>query len=120
VPGPKSAGTTAQETIFASRMNPSIRYRFDAAQRQYFFLDASGPVPVRAFPVTLADGEQGTVLMGKLPSGKFICHGLHEGIVLSPLPQKPEPPVICSFAFPSNTVRVINDGGKPSVRVEGA
>ena len=119
-PSAKSAEPAAGETIFASRMNPAIRYRFDAAQGQYFFLDASGPVLVRAFPVTLSEGEQGTVLMGRLPSGKFICHGLHEGNVLSPLPQKPDPPVICSFAFPSNTVRVINDGGKPAVRVESA
>lgn len=114
------AKPAAKEFIYSSRINPAIRYRFNAEQGAYFFLDASGPVPVRAFPIALADGGQGAILMGKLPNGKFICHGLHSGAVLSPLPVKSEPPIICSFAFPSNTVRVVNEGGKPVVRVEQA
>jgi hypothetical protein len=122
---PAAQATAAQKTapkemIYASRSNPAIRYRFDTEQGTYYFLDAAGPVPMRVFPVVLAEGEQGAILMGKLPSGKFICHGLHGGNVLSPLPVKPEPPIICSFAFPGNTVRVFNDGGKPGVRVEQA
>jgi hypothetical protein len=111
---------TPTEQIFASRLNPAIRYRFDPAQGTYAYLDASGPVPVRVIPVALADGAQGAILMGKLPNGKLVCHGLVEGKVLSPLQGKLEPPTLWSFAFPSNTVRVINEGGKAAVRVEPA
>jgi hypothetical protein len=117
---PQSPAASAQEQIYVSRVNPAIRYRYDAAQRAYFFLDASGPVPVRAVPVALEDGQRGAVLMCKLPSGRFVCHGLCGGNVLSPSQQKQEPPTIYSFAFPANIVRVINEGGKPAVRVDPA
>jgi hypothetical protein len=117
---PPSPAPAAQGQIYASPANPAIRYRFDAAQRAYFFLDASGPVPARAVPVALQDGQQGAVLMCKLPSGKFVCHGLCAGNLLAPLQQKQEPPTIYSFAFPSNIVRVVNEGGKPAVRVDPA
>ncbi|MFI5399496.1 MAG: hypothetical protein ACHQZQ_00390 [SAR324 cluster bacterium] len=110
----------AQDQIYASRSNPDVRYRFDAAQGAYFFLDPAGPVPARAVPVALDPGPKGAVLMCKLRNGKFVCHGLYGGDVLLPLQQKPAPPTLFSFAFPGKTVRVVNEGGKAAVRVDPA
>ena len=109
-----------QERIYASRQDPGIRYRYDPAHGTYFFLEAAGPVRARAVPVALDQGPPGTVLMCKLGTGQFVCHGLFGGELLLPLQQKQQPPTLFSFDFAGRTVRVVNEGGRPAVRVDPA
>ncbi|HEX7929129.1 MAG TPA: hypothetical protein VF678_16155, partial [bacterium] len=69
-------------------------------------------------PVNLGTAVQARILMAKLPTGKFVFHGLYGNELLMPVAAKPEPPTICAFEFLDRKVRVVNDGGRPVVQVD--
>jgi hypothetical protein len=107
-------------TIFSSAKNPGVRYKFDPATKNYAYLlpETDQAIPARALPVDLGTSAPARILMAKLPTGKFVFHGLYGNELLMPLSAKPEPPTICAFEFLDRKVRVVNEGGRPVVQVD--
>jgi hypothetical protein len=112
--------TAKTETVYTSAKDASVRYRFDPATKNYAYLmpETNQAIPARALPVDLGTAVPARILMAKLPTGKFVFHGLYGNEVLLPLDAKPEPPTICTFEFLDRKVRIVNDGGKPAVQVD--
>ena len=69
-------------------------------------------------PVDLGKPGNTVILLARLPSGRTAFHGLLGNEVLLPSEAKPQPPVICAFQFIDQTVRILNEGGKPVVKIE--
>jgi hypothetical protein len=108
----------AGEVTFTASKNPGVKYRFAANSYSYLEPESNAAVPARALPVDIGPGREARILFAKLPSGRFVFHGLLGGDVLLPRPEKPAAPVICVFDFAERRVRVVNEGGKPVVQVD--
>ena len=56
--------------------------------------------------------------MVRKPNARPMFHGIYGTELLQPLEAQPAAPTICSFQFFDRTVRIVNEGGKPVVKVE--
>ncbi|HUJ73798.1 MAG TPA: hypothetical protein VL359_03025, partial [bacterium] len=116
---PIPTGALRDDTVFTNALHPEVRYRLDQESGQFTYLESgASPVPARTFPVDLGNGQKARILMARLANGRYVFHGLYGNEVLMPASKKPQPPLICIFEFPERTVRVVNEGGKPVVRVD--
>lgn len=110
----------AEETVLTSARDSAVRYKFDPATRSYAYLapETNEAIPARSLPVDLGTDVPARILMARLPTGKVVFHGLYGNELLLPLGEKQEPPTVCAFEFLDRKVRVVNEGGRPVVRVD--
>jgi hypothetical protein len=108
------------ETVLTAAANSAVRYRYDPASNAYAYLmpGSNEAVPARVLPVDLGTNVAARILVVRLPTGKFVFHGVYGNEILLPSGGKPEPPTICTFSFLDRKVRIVNDGGRPVVQID--
>ena len=107
-----------KETIFRSPKDSGLVYRYDREQDAYFYGEGDAEVRANVFPVKLGKSARSIILMVKQSNARPLFHGIYGNEILLPTEERPDPPTICTFQFFDQTVRIVNEGGKPTVKVE--
>jgi hypothetical protein len=116
-PGPAPADPNAP-VILRCAKDPTVAYRHDTAAAAFYFQSPEGEIKASVFSVELGKNVPTRILMTRLQSGKALFHGLFGNEVLLPLETRPAPPTLCTFQFFDQNVSIVNEGGKPTVKIE--
>ncbi|MCZ6747843.1 MAG: hypothetical protein O7D96_01030 [SAR324 cluster bacterium] len=112
-----AAAAPKVQTDIRSANDPNVRYRFDPEDKAFYFQNEEGEIKANVFKVDIGKSIRTVILMVKVPGGRPLFHGLLGNELLFPTGQA-QPPTICSFQFIDKTVSIVNEGGKPTVKVE--